>query len=89
MRIEEVIGNSLAESPKLKNVPRPIIDAVVRVFSEKVAGEVGETLISLLDDDEWHACATCATPVHLVFNGERDDGDGEYFCEKCFKNLET
>ena len=82
MKIDELVAERIAGYPRLKNVPRPIIDAVVEAAFDCVlsADNVADnTEIEELFSSEWARCETCETwIIHPDY-----DGDGVAICDKC------
>lgn len=82
MLLDLVIADLLVDSPALKNVPRPIIDAVVRATLDSLSQLAPDDVtIAEVADSEWHLCEMCRQPSRI---GEcTDDEDGVCLCSQC------
>jgi len=80
--VEAAISDIIAQLNSMRNVPRPIIDAVVRETLDALVNILPpETTIDQLSNADWHACEACNAPLPLehTHSGE----DGVCLCESC------
>lgn len=78
-----IIARALYDNPRLRNIPPPIIDAIVEAtFDELVAKVPNDAVLAgTLHEDGWAACESCGD---WVPPGEGTDSEeGVRFCADC------